>query len=63
MLHKIGLASILISSKLEDIIPIYMKEIVTDAGHEKFTKDDILETERIILQTLEFKVLTETLIE
>lgn len=37
-LHLVGLTAILLSSKLEDVKPIYMSQIVQDAGHKKFSK-------------------------
>lgn len=35
-LHLIGLTSILMSSKSEDLVPIFMNEILNDAAHGKF---------------------------
>jgi hypothetical protein len=35
-LHLLGLVSIYISSKFEDVIPIFMDNILRDAGHSKF---------------------------
>jgi hypothetical protein len=37
-LHLIGLVSVYISSKFEDVIPIHMDNILKDAGHGKFTQ-------------------------
>ena len=34
--HLIGLCSLFISSKIEDVVPIRMKNILRDAGHNKF---------------------------
>ena len=42
-MHCLGLASILLSSKLEDVKPIHMNQILEDAGHKKFTKEQILD--------------------
>ena len=44
-MHCLGLVSILMSSKLEDVKPIHMNQILDDAGHNKFSKDQILEKE------------------
>ena len=41
-LHLIGLVSVYISSKFEDVIPIRMANVLKDAGHEKFAKNNIL---------------------
>ena len=38
-LHEIGLVTILLSSKFEDVIPIRMGQILRDAGHNKFSKE------------------------
>ncbi|CDW83234.1 UNKNOWN [Stylonychia lemnae] len=40
-LHLIGLTCIWISSKLEDVIPISLREIVKDASHFKYSNDEI----------------------
>lgn len=37
-LHLYGLTSIFISSKLNDYVPIFLSQIIEDAGHNKFTK-------------------------
>lgn len=55
-LHEIGLVSILLSSKYEDVIPIHMSQILKDAGHNKFTRDQILKRERDLLLALTFKI-------
>jgi hypothetical protein len=44
-LHLIGIASIFISSKYEDVIPIYLDEIVNEACHNKFTNQEIIKYE------------------
>jgi hypothetical protein len=45
-LHLIGLSSIFISSKYEDVIPIHMDQIIRDAGHKKYSREDIVEMEK-----------------
>lgn len=50
----IGLGSIFIASKFEDVIPIKLNSLVKDAGHQKFTNEDIINIERDILKTLEY---------
>ena len=37
-LHLIGIVAIMISSKLEDVIPIFMDQIIEDACHGKYTR-------------------------
>ena len=51
-LHQLGLVSVLISSKFEDVKPVRMSQILRDAGHLKFRHDEILEWEKRILRTL-----------
>ena len=53
-LHIYGLTSIFIASKIEDQIPIYMSELIKNAGHDKFTIENVRETELDILRTLEY---------
>jgi len=46
----------LISSKFEDIVPIYLKQIVIDAAHNRFNPEIIMSRERDILITLEYSL-------
>lgn len=57
-LYLIGLACILIASKFEDMRHIQLEDIITEAGHSKFSKEQILATERDILCVLEFRILS-----
>lgn len=41
-LHLYGVVSIFLSSKIEDVIPIFMTDIVRDASHGKFEKEEII---------------------
>ena len=45
-LHLIGLTSIFIASKSEDIYPICLSDIYSKAGHRKFKIDEIKHTEK-----------------
>jgi len=62
-LHLYGLVSCFIASKLEEIQPIRMESVLFEAGHGKFQHHEIVEAERKIYQVLEYKILTETLID
>ncbi|CDW73935.1 UNKNOWN [Stylonychia lemnae] len=55
-LHLVGLVSIFISSKYEDVIPIHMSQILRDAGHSKYQRSDVIEREKEILHVLKFNV-------
>ncbi len=54
------MASVFIASKYEDIVPIFMKQILDDVGHFKFTRTHILSMEREMLCTLGFKIVNTT---
>lgn len=55
-LHVIGITSMFIASKYEDITPLFMQTLVTRIGHNRFTKENILHYEKEILGTLNFKL-------
>ena len=44
------------SSKLEEIVPLSMSEILVKAGHGKFKRDQVLQQEADILMKLKFKL-------
>eukprot|EP00347_Sterkiella_histriomuscorum_P006784 403351444 len=54
--HIVGLTSIFIASKYEDVQPIFMRQILNEASHGKYDRSQILNKEQDILQTLEFKI-------
>ena len=60
-LHIVGLVSIYLASKFEDVIPIHMHQILNDAGHNKYSLHEIVEWERDILKTLEYKIHTNNI--
>jgi cyclin B/cyclin A len=60
-LHLYGLVSCFIASKLEELYPIRMEQVLFEAGHGKFSHTEILEAERKVYQVLEYRLLTETL--
>ncbi|CDW73542.1 UNKNOWN [Stylonychia lemnae] len=55
-LHLVGMTSIIISSKFEDVSPIDIDELVVRAGHLKFTRRQIISKEVEMLRVLEFKI-------
>ena len=59
-LYLIGMSSVFIASKYEDIVPIFMKQMLDDVGHFKFTRTHILSMEREMLSTLGFKIVNNT---
>ena len=56
LLPLTALATILISSKYEDVIAISASHLVEKAGHGKFTIHQLFEKELDILQTLSFLI-------
>ena len=56
-IHLIGMVSIYMASKMEDIIPLHMIHIKTKIGHDKFSKEEIITMEREILKTLDWDIL------
>jgi len=54
------MSSVFIASKYEDIVPIFMKQMLDDVGHFKFTRTHILSMEREMLSTLGFKIVNKT---
>lgn len=54
--HLFGCISILLASKLEEVHPITNVNVYKDLCHEKFSLEEILQTERHIIETLHFKI-------
>lgn len=55
-LHLIGITCMFIASKYQEITPLFMQTIVIRIGHHRFTRKDVLDKERVILSTLNFKM-------
>jgi cyclin B len=53
-IHLIGLVSIFIASKMEDIVPLRMSHMITSLGSNKFTVKEIKQQELNILKVLDF---------
>ena len=56
--HLIGIVSMFIASKMEDICPIRMSHVRTKISHGKFSEKDIRKKEKMVLEALNFEVLT-----
>eukprot|EP00347_Sterkiella_histriomuscorum_P018699 403344513 len=54
--HLLGLTCLWISSKLEDVKPVFLKQVLQDAAHNKYTQTEVLAMERKICQVLQFKL-------
>ena len=55
-LHLLGIISIWLASKFEDVFPLSFSSVLTNIGHMKFSKNDILDKENELMETLEWKV-------
>lgn len=59
-IHLIGMCSIYIASKMEDIIPLHLFHIKTKIGHDKFSAKQIQKKEKEILLALDFDIIVVT---
>jgi Cyclin, N-terminal domain len=55
-LYLIGLGSIFLASKYEDARHIKIEEIFEDAGHKRFSVEEIISMERKIIIALQFRI-------
>ncbi|TNV84235.1 hypothetical protein FGO68_gene4580 [Halteria grandinella] len=55
-LYLLGMTSVLISSKFEDVTPIRLKTLVEKAGHNRFSPQSIILTEQDILHQIGFRI-------
>ena len=60
-IHLIGMVSMYMASKMEDIIPLHMVHIKTKIGHDKFTQNEIIMMERDILKVLNWDIILITI--
>lgn len=59
-LHKIGLVSVYLASKMEDIIPLHMVHIKTKLGHDKFSAEEIIDLEKDMLKLFDWDIIMIT---
>jgi Cyclin, N-terminal domain len=62
-LHMTGVVCMFIATKYEDIVPLLMRTIVNKVGHNKFTKQQVVEKELEILRVLQFNLGGPTVLE
>jgi hypothetical protein len=55
-LHLLGVTSMFIASKYEDVTPIFLTTMVKKVGHNRLQDKEILSLEREILTVLKFKL-------
>lgn len=59
-LHIIGVVSMFLASKYEDVIPLSLKIVYNKVGHKKLSTDQILSREIEVLEALEFNLMRQT---
>jgi hypothetical protein len=62
-IHLIGIVSIYIASKMEDIIPLRMQHVKVKIGHNFFSEKTIKRQEKLILETINFELITTSIYE
>lgn len=56
-IHLIGIVCIYIASKMEDIIPLRMHNVVKSVGHNKFSESVIKTAQAHILKTIDYNII------
>lgn len=56
-LHIIGVTSLFIASKYEEVTPIHMHDLIEKICHNRFSENDIKKKEREILENLEYQII------
>ena len=59
-LHIVGVVSMFLASKYEDVIPLSLKIVYNKIGHKKLSTDQILSREIEVLEALEFNLMRQT---
>lgn len=60
-LHLLGAVCLMLASKNQEIQYIHTSQVVKNIAYDKFTKEEILETEREVLKAIDFRVNMPTL--
>jgi hypothetical protein len=55
-MHLVGIVSLFLASKYEEVVPIRLQTLIEKIGHSKFSKEDILSSEMLILRKLNFLI-------
>ena len=63
LLYLIGITSLYIASKHEEVRALSIKLVVKTLGHKKYTKKEIQNMEVYILQTIGFKIPKTTIFD
>ena len=62
-LHILGITSMFVASKFEDIHPLKMKTVHEKIAHKKLTVDEIKGTEMKVMSTLQYKINAPTCLD
>jgi hypothetical protein len=58
--HLMGIVSLYIASKMEDVVPLRMSHVKTKIGHNKFSESQIKNREKSMLETINFDIITSS---
>jgi len=61
--HLTGIVCLYIASKMEDLVPLRMSHVKAKIGHNKFSEKKIREKEKLILNTINFQMITTSTYE
>ena len=62
-IHLTGIVCLYIASKMEDLVPLRMSHVKAKIGHNKFSEKKIREKEKLILNTINFQMITTSTYE
>jgi len=55
-MHLISICCLFAASKVQEIVPIFLSDLIKKVGNKKFSKQDILSAELLILTKLKYKL-------
>ena len=62
-IHLLGICSMYIASKMEDIVPLRMNHVKSKISHNKFSEKEIKKKEKVILETINFETINTSTYE
>jgi hypothetical protein len=57
-IHLTGIVCLYLASKMEDLVPLRMSHVKAKIGHNKFSEKKIREKEKVVLNTINFKMIS-----
>ena len=61
--HLLGTVCLMIASKSEEVSFIHVEQVIKNITYNKFSKEEIIETQLAVLQILDYRVNEPTLFE